>query len=117
MLAEADDGTLRPSEGSIVTPHEVSVLAVHNYHQAMLARATEALEFDPEDRHFGAVTVAVPVSSVAGLKEAIAAFQERVLDLCDSAEAPAERVYQLNLQLFPLSTHIAPPAPPPTEGT
>jgi uncharacterized protein (TIGR02147 family) len=70
----------------------------------MLERARDAIEaFDPEERHLGAVTVAVPASLVPRLKQEVAAFQERVMHLCDTAAEDKDRVYQLNLQLFPLS--------------
>lgn len=104
LLVRGDDGRLHPSEASVATPHEVAGLAVHNYHQGMLERAQEAITgFDPEERHFGGVTVAVPASLVPRLKQEVAAFQERVLHLCDTAPELKDRVYQLNLQLFPLS--------------
>ena len=47
--------------------------------------------------------MAVPSSLVARLKQEVTAFQERVLHLCDTAPEERDRVYQLNLQLFPLS--------------
>lgn len=104
LLVRADDGRVRPADASVVTPHEVEGLAVHNYHHGMLERAREAIDaFDPTERHFGAVTVAVPDALVPRLKQEIAAFQERLLNLCDTAAEPKDRVYQLNLQLFPLS--------------
>ena len=106
QLLVEEDGATRPAEASVVTPHEVTGLAVHNYHQGMLQRASESIDgFDPEERHLGAVTVAVPESLVARLKEEVAAFQERLLNLCDNADEPADVVYQMNLQLFPLSSH------------
>lgn len=107
LLVEDADGSVHPAEASVVTPHEVLGLAVHNYHKGMLDRAREAITgFDPEERHLGGVTVAVPESLVGRLKEEVAAFQERILDLCDRAEDPSDRVYQLNLQLFPLSASV-----------
>jgi uncharacterized protein (TIGR02147 family) len=70
----------------------------------MIGRATEAIDaFAPTERHLGAVTVAIPAALVPALKDEITRFQERLLDLCDGAGAPAEVVYQVNLQLFPLS--------------
>lgn len=103
MLREEGE-RLVPADGSLVTPHEVAGLAVYNYHQGMLERAQEAMRaFAPSERHFGGVTVAVPQSLVARLKEEVASFQERILFLCDTAPEPKDRVYQLNLQLFPLS--------------
>jgi len=104
LLVKRDDGRVVPAEASVVTPHEVAGLAVYNYHRAMLTRASDALaNVRSEERHYGAVTVAVPANLVPQLKQEIAAFQERILDLCDSAPDPAQRVYQFNLQLFPLS--------------
>jgi uncharacterized protein (TIGR02147 family) len=103
LLVDGDDG-LRVAEASVVTPHEVAGLAVHNYHQGMLGRAMDAIDaFDPEERHLGAVTAAIPASLVQTLKDEVTAFQERILDLCDRAEGEPDIVYQLNLQLFPLS--------------
>ncbi len=104
MLKRDKAGELQPAEASVVTPHEVFGLAVYNYHRGMIERATEALdEVAASERHYGAVTVAVPESLVGRLKDEIGAFQERILDLCDGASDDAGVVYQLNLQLFPLS--------------
>ena len=106
MLAECD-GILRPAEGTVRTPHEVAGLAAHNYHLGMLERASDAIEaFPPSERFLGGLTVAIPESLVAELKAELAAFQERLLDLCDRHVGDAERVYQLNTQLFPLSAPI-----------
>lgn len=103
-LLVREGGKMRPAEASVVTPHEVLGLAVHNYHKSMLERAHEAIDaFDPEERHLGGVTVAVPRALVPRLKQEIAAFQERVMNLCDTAPEDKDRVYQFNLQLFPLS--------------
>ncbi len=103
LLAE-QDGRLRPTETSVVTPHEVAGLAAHNYHREMIRRADDALEgVDPEERHFCAVTVGIPASLVPTLKDELNAFQERLLDLCDAHADQAEQVYQVNLHLLPLS--------------
>lgn len=103
LLAEHSDGRVRPTDASVVTPHEVVGLAVHNYHHSMIARADEALEtIDQEERQFGALTVAISSELLGRLKQEIAAFQERVLHLCDDDPEP-DRVVQLNIQLFPLS--------------
>ena len=99
-----------PAEATLATPHEILDLAVHNYHAGMLKLAGEAqTRFPAEERHLGAVTVTIPRAMLPELKAELAAFQERLLDLCDSSTAPGEQVFQINLQCFPLS------APP--EGT
>lgn len=105
MLVEDDDGLLVPAEASIVTPPEVTHLAVNNYHRGMLARAADAIDgFEPDERHLIAITVAAPEALVPRMKDEANAFLERMMSLCDDASADVDRVYQLNLQLFPLSS-------------
>jgi uncharacterized protein (TIGR02147 family) len=104
LLVRDDDGLLVPAEASVVTPPEVVHLAVENYHRGMLHRAVDAIrDFTPPQRHLIAITVSAPESLVPRLKDEANAFLERMMHLCDEAKVDADRVYQLNLQLFPLS--------------
>lgn len=106
------DGHAEVREVTVKTPHEVAGLAVHNYHQQMIQRAGDAITgVRSAERHLGAVTVAVPHARFAELKRELISFQERLLDLCDSLADPRDRVYQLNLQLFPLTAALAAPEP------
>lgn len=108
-LLEEVDGTVRAVDVSLATPHEVAGLAAHNYHHQMLQQAWDSIErADPDERHLLGVTVAIPASLVPRLKHELDAFQERLLHLCDDAivgddAQPAERVFQLQLGLFPLT--------------
>ncbi len=109
-LLVVEDGVARVTDVSLATPHEVAAVAAYAYHREMLERATEALQTAaPSERHFCAVTVAVPDALVPTLKRELDALQERLLDLCDGAEAPRDRVYQVNLHLLPLSARGAEP--------
>jgi uncharacterized protein (TIGR02147 family) len=112
MLDVHKDGSVTVSDATLATPHEVIGTAVHNYHHGMLERSSDAITaFRPFERHLGAVTVAVPVDRVPELKAAVTAFQERFLDLCDGMADHADRVYQMNVQLFPLSDPTRPEEP------
>jgi uncharacterized protein (TIGR02147 family) len=105
MLIEDADGLLIPAEASVVTPPEVVHLAVENYHRGMLERAADSINgFPAAERHLIAITVAAPEALVPRMKEEANAFLERMMNLCDDSSADADRVYQLNLQLFPLSS-------------
>ena len=105
LLIEGDDGAVRPGEASVVTPHEVAGMAARNYHRGMLELARDSIEDAArEERHLAAVTVCIPRSLIPRLKRELNAIQERLLDLCDGAEEPAEQVYQVQLALFPLSS-------------
>ncbi|MCB9679584.1 MAG: TIGR02147 family protein [Alphaproteobacteria bacterium] len=105
MLVEDGEGGLVPAEASVATPPEVAGLAVRNYHRGMLERAAEAIELFPgSERHLLAVTVGVPESLLPVLKEESNAFLRRMMDLCDSSTEDVDRVMQMNLQIFPLSS-------------
>jgi len=104
LLEEDEGGRVLPTEVSLATPHEVADLVTHLYHQQMLDRVRSALVHVPaEERHVVGVTVSIPEDLVPRLKEEIDAFQERLLHLCDEHSDRAQRVYQINLQLVPLS--------------
>ena len=103
-LLVREGGRVVPAQVSVVTPHEVAGLAAHNYHRDMLIRAAESIEaVAPADRHLLGVTVAIPARLVPLLKAELDRFQERLLDLCDRHAGEAEQVFQVQLQLFPLS--------------
>lgn len=105
LLVRHDDGRVTHGGGSVVTPHEVAGLAVHNYHRGMLELATQSLDrVAPSERHFLGVTVSTPPELIPELKAEFNAFQERILELCANADPPAEQVLQFNLHFFPLST-------------
>jgi uncharacterized protein (TIGR02147 family) len=104
MLQADDTGRLRPADGSLVTHQQVQGLATHNYHRGMSGLAQEAVtRFPSKQRHMLGLTVAIPAALVPQIKAELNAFQARLLDLCDAAVEDPEQVYQLNLQLFPLS--------------
>lgn len=104
LITVDEQGGASPADGSVVTPHEIARLAVANYYRGMIGLGAEAVErFDGTQRHLGAVTALVSRELLPRLKAEVAAFTERILDLADSEEAEGEVVYQLNVQLFPLS--------------
>ncbi len=105
MLVRSEEGEVSQAEGAISTPRQVLGLAVHNYHRGMLERAREAItSFGPKERHLIGVTVCIPESLVPTLKQEMDDFAAWLLDLCEEAEGDAERVFQLNLNLVPLSS-------------
>ena len=96
-------GQLMRGETSVTTGHEVQSLAIGNYHRQMLQRASESIELvDRSYRDISALTVCINRLTVAELKERIHGFRETMLNRCDRDQEP-EAVYQLNIQLFPLT--------------
>ena len=94
---------LVPSQVEISTGAEVVGLAVIRYHQQMIALAKDALtDVAPLERDVSAVTIAVPAAKIDELKERIRAFRRDLLEFSRQAQ-DADRVAQVNIQLFPIA--------------
>lgn len=103
LLIRNEEGKLVRGDPSLTTGHEVRSVVVPAYHRQMIERAGNAVDtVPPEERDISALTVCVGESALADLKDRIHRFREEMLERCDS-EATPERVYQLCIQLFPLS--------------
>lgn len=80
-----------------------STEATRKYHRQLLERAVESLENDSfEERDFSAITMAIAPGQVAYARERINTFRR---ELCRELESrgTAEQVYQLSVQIFPVS--------------
>jgi uncharacterized protein (TIGR02147 family) len=103
LLVRAEGGRLVRGEPSLTTGHEVRSVVIPAYHLQMIERAARAVETFPlDERELASLTVCIKASSLLDLKARIRRFREEFLDRCDSEKDP-ERVYQLCIQLFPLS--------------
>jgi uncharacterized protein (TIGR02147 family) len=103
LLKRNGQGRLERGEASVATGHEVRGLAIRNYHRQMLERAADSITLvTSELRDISALTVCIEAETVAELKERFHDFHEVLLDRCDRDEKPTA-VYQINLQLFPLT--------------
>ena len=93
---------------TLVTEHEVDPgvlnLALQGLHRDSMARATAALEQIPWDqRHYATLILPVDEDRLGELKQAVARFQEELMRIAGDGEGPPDRVYQLCVQLFPMS--------------
>jgi uncharacterized protein (TIGR02147 family) len=103
LLQRDASGRLARGDASVTTGHEVRSLAIRNYHRQMLERAAESMTLVESDRRdISALTVCIAADTIAELKSRIHEFREILLDRCDRDE-DATNVYQLNIQLFPLT--------------
>jgi uncharacterized protein (TIGR02147 family) len=89
----------------ISTPLQVSSLAVANFHRVMANRAADAMDLIPkEERDMTACTVNISQRGFEQIREAIDECRRKVMAIAEE-DSPAERVYQVNFHLFPLSAH------------
>lgn len=103
LVRRMPDGRLERGDPSWTTGPEPSSKIVEAFHHQMLTLATEAIQkFSPEERTVSSLVVCVKAKTVSELRRRLTSFQQELLALCDADEEP-EVVYEVGMQLFPLS--------------
>lgn len=103
MVEETPDGHFHQTAAAIVSDSSVARMAVRSFNREILKKAEAALDTVPvEDRQIYGVTVGVSKACYDVLTAEMAAFRDRVVAIVNS-DNDSDRVYQMHLQLFPLS--------------
>lgn len=103
MLRQGDDGRWELAEPFVSSPPSMDPSVMRGFQKQMIALAGESLErHPPELRDITTLTLALDLDDLPEARERLHTLRESLLRL--SAESPSPRqVYQLNLQLFPLT--------------
>jgi len=87
----------------ISTPSEVLSVALARYTRDIFQLGTESVDrFESSERDLRGITIGIPESAFPELKERMEAFWRELMAF-GRAQGKVDRVYQINLQLFPLS--------------
>lgn len=103
MVRRDDDGTWSLTESFISTGDVWKDAAVKEFQRQTLRLAQESLERHPrEDRSISTVSLTIPRAELPFLKEMTKQFRSQVMRWAGAQDKP-DTVYQLNMQIFPLS--------------
>ncbi|MGE4106471.1 MAG: TIGR02147 family protein [Bacteriovoracia bacterium] len=107
-LVKRDEGGKLVQCAKIVnTPDNVTSALVTKYHKQMIRIASESIDrFAKTERDLSAITLAVSDECAQEIKQLSRQFKEQVLELVAKDSGSVGRVYQLCLQLFPISHKI-----------
>jgi len=110
LLTVGPDGVMRASEEVFVTDHEATRVvsrALAPFHRLMLERAAGTLtEVTRDRRHLTTVTLALSEPLLAEIKGLMSRLNEEVIGRSTQdpeATGARDRVYQLSMQLIPLT--------------
>lgn len=104
LIEQLPSGLYRQTERAITTGGEMRSLAVTMFQKEHLRLAAEAIErHASKHRDISSLTVGLTQKGFNTIVEECAAFRNKIIELVEKEE-PVDRVYQINLQLFPLST-------------
>ncbi|MBN2037160.1 MAG: TIGR02147 family protein [Chitinispirillaceae bacterium] len=103
LIRKNESGAWIHTERVVSTPSEVLSVAVTTYHKNVLHLAREAIErFPPEERDIRSVTLGVASEGYAEVKKRLEMFWKELLAFAET-QHKATRIFQVNLQMFPLS--------------
>ena len=107
LAEKGEDGAYRATSKFILTDPDVQSLLIPKFHQAMTRMAGEAItRFPKEERYFSSSTVSLSEKTYQEIIELIRATRKEALRKVGEDPAP-DRVYHLNMQLFPLTSGTA----------
>lgn len=102
MLKE-ENGELKASEQNVTTSDEVISSLVGIYHRKMMDKAKDSIDnAKAVEREISSICVPVSEETFLKMKERIQDFRKELIALASQDQDP-NQVYQLNLQLFPLT--------------
>jgi uncharacterized protein (TIGR02147 family) len=105
LIKKNCDGSYIKTSISLTTGPQVRNVAVSNFHKTMIRLASESIERVPSaDRDITSVTVHISEETFKTVVDKMASLRKEVLEL-EAADPSPARVFQLNLQLFPLSVN------------
>lgn len=103
MIRKKRDGTYAQTEKAITSGSSVTSIAIRNFNRQMAQLAEKSLDSVPVSRrHISGITMGISEEGYHILESEIEAFKERVVNIINADEI-ADKVYQLNIQLFPTS--------------
>lgn len=107
LVRREADGKLVLGQSEIVSDSKIVHAAISKFHTSMIQKAKESIDrFNREDRNISSVTLAISDENKSRALEIIKDFQRKMLALTHEEQA-ADRVYQVNIQLFPLTQRLA----------
>ncbi len=108
LLKKNADGSYSQTEQFVTTgPMEITPLAVRELHHQMGELALDTIENVPQDqRHFSGLTMGLSTKSYNQIVKEIAEFRKKVASIVTSDDT-VERVYRLNMQLFPMTHDVS----------
>ena len=103
LLKKRPDGTYKQVDTAITIESGVAPLAIRQFNKAMAMHAVAAIETLPKTvRSISEITVGISSTMYEIINAEIAAFKDRIVTLV-SRDEKSDRVYQLNMQFFPMS--------------
>ena len=106
LIEKNSEGNWKQCSGALSTSEDIKDIALYEYHSSMIKLGLTSLRKDPiKEREFNGVTLPISKEKLPLLKEKIRQFRKEINEYTSSME-DCTQVYQMNIQLFPLTEEI-----------
>jgi uncharacterized protein (TIGR02147 family) len=96
-------GVYELTSSAIMTGENIRSLGIANFQQETMRLAQEAMDrVGRDERYIGTATVGVSAKAFQQIKQLLVDTSNKISEIAN-ADADADRVYQVNLQAFPMS--------------
>lgn len=103
LIQKNDDGIWKSTNQNLTTGKEWNSVAIRAYQQEMIRLGGEALSrFPKEDRDISSLTLGISPDMIEEVRTLTEDFRRTLAKLSNQCPA-TDRVYQLNVQLFPIT--------------
>jgi uncharacterized protein (TIGR02147 family) len=103
-LVKVEKGSYVLANRFITCGEHCRALAVRMFQEQTMLLAAESLKrHPPKRRDISTATVSIREEDLPAFREVVAQFRTELLKLADETEQP-DSVYQINIQLFPMTT-------------
>jgi uncharacterized protein (TIGR02147 family) len=104
LIKKDDNGYYVQTDTLLSTGYDVRSVAINNFQLATLDLAKESIDrFPKEQRDISTLTLSFSNELYSTIHEKLKAFRREVLELVKNDPKAADKVYQVNFQIFPLS--------------
>lgn len=104
FVKKQKDGVYRVTSKLLTTGEKWQSIAINNFQKKMIALSGEAIDrFPKKDRDISTVTVSLSQDQLECMKEKIRVMRQELMEMAEREEH-ADGVYQVNMQVFPLTT-------------
>jgi uncharacterized protein (TIGR02147 family) len=108
LLIKEKTGKYSVPVSQLTVGDEVQAVALARFHKQSLELARRALDYYPsQDREISGVTMSLSSAGFKKIKSELRAFRRKMMEVAEQ-DTKEEGVFQLNMQLFPLSKRRKP---------
>jgi uncharacterized protein (TIGR02147 family) len=101
-IIQIKDGRFKQITPPLKTTSDIPSSTIRAYHKSVLGLAQNKIEtVEVKDREYSAMTMAINTKNLNKAKKLVEEFKEEMLQLLE--QGTLDEVYQLSIQLFPLS--------------